>query len=79
VDRGHNFVLADDRCNSAKGVMPAALPYRTRWTERNAELGAVIVERCTTANVRADLAASTQIVPPKHGSEEDSEDIYAVD
>jgi 5-methylcytosine-specific restriction endonuclease McrA len=35
VDLGHNFVLADDRCNMSKGMMLAAEPHLERWHLRN--------------------------------------------
>ena len=35
LDLGHNFVLAHNGCNSAKGDRLAAVPHLERWVERN--------------------------------------------
>src|SRR5262249_35102784 len=39
VDLGHNFVLADDRCNSKKGDRLPACEHLAAWTERNTQTG----------------------------------------
>lgn len=61
VDLGHNFVLADDRCNSAKGTLLAAEEHRERWDVRNERHGADIQRSCVAASITADLQASVQI------------------
>jgi hypothetical protein len=42
VDLGHNFVLADDRCNSKKRERLPACEHLAAWTERNATYGSHI-------------------------------------
>jgi 5-methylcytosine-specific restriction endonuclease McrA len=67
VDLGHNFVLADDGCNSAKGSMLAAEEHLARWTERNQLYWGDIQAACLTANIRVDLDASVQIAEWAYG------------
>ena len=42
VDLGHNFVLADSRCNGQKRDRLPAYDHLAAWTERNAQLGSQI-------------------------------------
>jgi 5-methylcytosine-specific restriction endonuclease McrA len=39
VDLGHNFVLADGRCNSQKCDRLPAYDHLAAWTERNTKFG----------------------------------------
>jgi len=39
VDLGHNFVLADSRCNAQKGDRLPAYDHLASWVERNATYG----------------------------------------
>jgi HNH endonuclease len=61
VDLGHNFVLADSRCNNQKRDRLPAYKYLSAWTERNRrygdEIGAAMEER----GVVAELAASNRV------------------
>jgi hypothetical protein len=61
ADLGHNFVLADDRCNSAKGALLAAEEHFYRWIARNATYENELYEASLYAGIRADLHASLQI------------------
>jgi hypothetical protein len=67
VDLGHNFVLADDRCNSAKGVMLAAEEYLARSREQSQRYSGDIQGACLGANIRADLGASIRIAQWAYG------------
>jgi hypothetical protein len=61
IDLGHNFVLAHDSCNNAKGMILAAEEHLVRWTERNNSSSSVLEERCAAANIQADFNATIQI------------------
>ncbi len=67
VDLGHNFVLADDRCNSAKAMLLAAEEHLARWSERNTRYATDIDALCVNGNLRADFGASNQIVRWAYG------------
>jgi hypothetical protein len=53
VDLGHNFVLADSRCNNQKRDGPPA--------ERNAEFGTEITSELERRGVIAELASSNRV------------------
>ena len=44
VDLGHNFVLADSRCNNQKRDRLPACDHLAAWVERNAQFGAQIID-----------------------------------
>jgi 5-methylcytosine-specific restriction endonuclease McrA len=58
VDLGHNFVLADAACNNQKRDRLAAVPHLERWARRNADHGAVLVERFEKEGIVYDAATS---------------------
>ena len=61
TDLGHNFVLADDRCNGKKRDRLPAVEHLAHWTERNAEYGVQIADELTRRGVVTELAASNQV------------------
>jgi HNH endonuclease len=61
TDLGHNFVLADDRCNGKKGDRLPACEHLERWVARNEEYGAQIATELTGRGVVAELAASNRV------------------
>jgi hypothetical protein len=61
VDLGHNFVLAHQSCNGAKGSTLAAEEHLAHWGERNRRHGGAIATECDRVNVIHDLGASIQI------------------
>ena len=61
TDLAHNFVLADNRCNSKKRDRLPACEHLVRWAERNAEYGAQIERELTGRGVVAELAASNRV------------------
>ncbi len=61
VDLGHNFVLADRRCNERKTNLLAAEEHLDRWCERNERLGPAFAEELAQAGVTADADASRQV------------------
>jgi len=62
ADIGHNFVLAHDRCNSAKSDFLAGENHYASWVERNREHRVELQERLVEAALPCDLTASLQIV-----------------
>jgi len=61
VDLGHNFVLADNRCNSQKRDRLPACDHLTTWTERNAQFGEQIAKELERRGVVSELAASNRV------------------
>lgn len=61
VDLGHNFVLAHNSCNNAKGAILAAEEHLGRWAERNRDLAAALEEACDRVRMTHDLNASRQV------------------
>ncbi|MFO0865010.1 MAG: HNH endonuclease [Gemmataceae bacterium] len=61
ADLGHNFVLAHDRCNSAKSDYLASEKHLSAWVERNLTSHDELDERLSAAGLPADLQASQQI------------------
>jgi 5-methylcytosine-specific restriction endonuclease McrA len=61
ADLGHNFVLAHERCNSAKSDFLAAENHLAAWVKRNDEHRAELEERLVAAALPCDLAASVRI------------------
>ena len=61
ADLGHNFVLAHDRCNSAKSDFLAAENHLAAWAERNREHRDELDARLVAAALPCDLAATVQI------------------
>jgi 5-methylcytosine-specific restriction endonuclease McrA len=58
VDLGHNFVLADSRCNQYKRDRLPAYEHLAAWTERNARFSDQIGEALTQRGIVSELAAS---------------------
>lgn len=58
TDLGHNFVLADNRCNNQKKDRLPACEHLAGWTERNARFGKEIADRLYKRGIMSDLAAS---------------------
>jgi 5-methylcytosine-specific restriction endonuclease McrA len=61
ADLGPNFVLAHDRCNSAKSDFLAAENHLAAWVERNREHQAELEARLAEAALPCDLPAAVQI------------------
>lgn len=60
-DLGHNFVLADGKCNRAKSAMLAGLPHLDAWVRRNRDLGGMLAERFDSAGIVHDLGATVSV------------------
>jgi hypothetical protein len=61
VDFGHNFVLADSRCNSKKGDRLPLCEHLEAWTERNTRFGDQIGNALEERGVISELAASNRV------------------
>jgi 5-methylcytosine-specific restriction endonuclease McrA len=61
ADLGHNYVLAHDRCNSAKSDFLAAENHLAEWIERNQEHQSELQARLHEASLPCDLSATVQI------------------
>ncbi len=61
VDLGHNFVLADSRCNNQKRDRLPACDHLAAWGERNARFGMEIADELERRGVIAELASSNRI------------------
>jgi hypothetical protein len=62
LDLGHNFVLADDRCNRKKSDRLAAYEHLAAWSERNHKYGGQIGEALSDRGMVSDLPASNRLV-----------------
>lgn len=61
TDLGHNFVLADARCNGKKRDRLPAYEHLAAWTERNAKYGSQLTDALQQRGVVAELAASNRV------------------
>src|SRR5262249_13195277 len=61
LDLGHNFVLADDRCNSKKCDRLPACERLEAWTERNTSYGGQIGKALEERGMISELAASNRV------------------
>jgi 5-methylcytosine-specific restriction endonuclease McrA len=61
VDLGHNFVLADSRCNSQKRDRLAAYNHLAAWTERNRQYGDQIGTAMEERGIVSELASSNRV------------------
>lgn len=61
MDLGHNFVLAEERCNNQKRDRLPAVEHLAAWAERNRKHGAEIGEALSQQGIIAELAASNRV------------------
>ncbi|MCB9925564.1 MAG: HNH endonuclease [Planctomycetaceae bacterium] len=61
LDLGHNFVLAHDKCNSAKADHVAAARHLEAWVERNDQHGKELVDAFCDRGVLHDLSTTLRI------------------
>ena len=54
MDLGHNFVLADSKCNSQKRDRLPACDHLAAWAERNAQFGTAITTELQRRSVIAE-------------------------
>jgi 5-methylcytosine-specific restriction endonuclease McrA len=60
-DLGHNFVLADNRCNNQKRDRLPACEHLVAWAARNAEYGEQLGQQLVQRGVVTELAASNRV------------------
>jgi hypothetical protein len=61
VDLGHDFVLADSRCNNRKRDRLPACDHLAAWAERNARFGEQIGKALEERGIVSQLAASNRV------------------
>jgi 5-methylcytosine-specific restriction endonuclease McrA len=61
VDLGHNFVLADSKCNTQKRDRLPACNHLERWMDRNLRHDAHLTASLRDCGIVADLAASNRV------------------
>ena len=61
LDLGHNFVVAHQRCNSAKADHLAAADFLAAWAERNIQYGSELSDAFGQRGVLHDLPTSVRI------------------
>lgn len=61
VDLGHNFVLADSRCNGTKRDRLPACDHLAAWVERNAKFGDQIRNALEGRGIVCQLVASNRV------------------
>lgn len=60
-DLGHNFVLADRKCNSSKSSMLAGFDHLSAWVRRNNKLSGELSARFDRAGVVHDLETTVKV------------------
>jgi hypothetical protein len=62
VDLGHNFVLADSRCNNQKRDRLPAFEHLSSWSTRNTNHGSELTRQLSERNIHCDPEATSRIV-----------------
>ena len=70
VDLGHNFVLADERCNNKKRDRLPACEHLAAWTERNSRFGLQIGAALEERGLVSELGASCRVATWAYGQTE---------
>jgi 5-methylcytosine-specific restriction endonuclease McrA len=70
IDLGHNFVLADVRCNNNKRDRLPACDHLAVWTERNARFGEQIAAELEEHGFISELAVSNRVAQWAYGQTE---------
>jgi hypothetical protein len=70
VDLGHNFVLADSKCNREKRDRLPAYEHLGTWTERNARFADQIAEGLMRQGIISELTASNFVAQWAYGQTE---------
>lgn len=61
ADTGHNFVLADEKCNLAKSDFLASKEFLLQWQERNKNFDYLITEQVSKLGFLTDIARSHSV------------------
>lgn len=67
ADTGHNFVLADEKCNSSKSDCLASDEFLQRWQERNTNFDIVITEELSGLGFLTDINRSHRVADWAYG------------
>jgi hypothetical protein len=70
VDLGHNFVLADSKCNNQKRDRLPACEHLAAWVERNSGYGEQIADALKERGIIAELPASNRVAEWAYGQTE---------
>jgi hypothetical protein len=70
IDLGHNFVVADSRCNNQKRDRLPAVDHLAAWAERNARYGDQLRDALAECGLVAELSASKRIAEWAYGQTE---------
>ena len=70
VDLGHNFVLADSRCNGKKGDRVPAFEHLATWAEQNARFGNQIGSALEERGIASQLESSKRVAEWAYGQTE---------
>lgn len=62
ADTGHNFVLADEKCNLAKSDFLASKEFLLQWQERNKNFDYLITEQVSKLGFLTDIERSHSVV-----------------
>jgi len=61
ADTGHNFVLADEKCNSAKSDFLASEEFLFQWQERNQKFDSLITDELSKFGFLTDIWRSHSV------------------
>ena len=61
ADTGHNFVLADEKCNSAKSDFLASEEFLLQWQERNHHFDNLITDELSTLGFLTNIERSHSV------------------
>lgn len=67
ADTGHNFVLADEKCNSAKSDFLASQEFLFQWQERNQNFDHLITEVLSRLGFLTDIRRSHSVASWAYG------------
>ena len=70
VDLGHNFVLADEKCNGPKSDAPAGLGHLENWWRRGADHGPALGREFDLVGIVHDQVASSRVATWANGNAE---------
>ena len=61
ADTGHNFVLADEKCNSAKSDFLASEEFLLQWQERNQNFNIIITDELSRMGFLTNIERSHSV------------------
>lgn len=76
ADTGHNFVLADEKCNLAKSDFLASKEFLLKWQERNKNFDYLITEQVSKLGFLTDIERSHSVANWAYGQAEENGYIF---